>query len=492
MQTNIPEFLRDKQYVVVAGAQKGDEGKGKITFFLSQYFGITGRFGGGSGTGATVFYNKEKYKFRLIPVSVLLSEKEAATAGDGIRYHLMGGNELIDLSVLHKEYFNLKSQGFLQNEEKNKLILDSKCSIVNPWDICLDAIREYSRYLENGGKIGSTRTGMGPGMEARIRRKNLITVNSLKSSDLSDLLEASSEEPIVIINYYLTKINSKLTGSEEFNLRSFVNYLKEDSKNLIDLTPYLGGDHEFSFKNTKDEYLRLYSDLEHLTGNTREIVKLAGQDGDQILAEGTQSAILDPNHGVLPFTSISNTTGTGVAYNARFPRIDLTVNVVKAIVSRVGSGPFVTKITDRERYSLLSERAQEFGTTTGRPRDLGDLDLLELEHSINANGGIESVIALTKLDVFSDINIRVVPFYKYDNGIDLPETLNVFPEDNEILSKCTPGDYEDFDPIEDITKLNNLHRLRGDSKRLKDYLENKLDRDIVMIGNGPDLKNILL
>ncbi|HIH26279.1 adenylosuccinate synthetase [Candidatus Woesearchaeota archaeon] len=427
-----PDFLKDKQYVVVAGAQFGDEGKGKIELWISQFYGINLRSSGGSGTGATAVIDGYRHRSQLIPPTILLPASSVATVRDGKRYHILTGQLMCDLDVLARESDDLRRRGFPYSEN-DVLLIDRDCSIVNPWDIMLDRARESEKGRDG---IGSTGRGMGPGIEAISRRSDLVTMGGIGYEDLAERLERASIEPTLILNDKISRLNNPKMRTIGYSLSGFAQKIYEDTKKGIDLRYSLRGN-SFDFNAIAEHYKNSVKDrLVGRIDDVKEFIIDTKYNGDGILISGNQSALLDIVHGLKPYTTSSRATAMGIAANAGIPRIDLTVNVVKALMTRVGHGPFPTKIKDEEKAKILRERAGEFGTVTGRPRDVGHLDLLSLAYAIGVNGGNDNVIALTKTDVFDGVDIEVAGTYLKGD-----EVLHRFPRDNTILSECVGYDY---------------------------------------------------
>ena len=402
----------------------------------------------------------------------------------------MVGSLLADLDVLSRELTWLRAAGFL-SDPNVKTILDYRCSIVNPWDIILDRMREYAK---EGKHIGSTGRGMGPAMEARARRKGVIRIGMIENRDLADRLEEAAEEPLVLFRYYLDKVNSSLPSEvDRLTTRSFIEIARENSKGKIDLTKYLGTDGGFDFGIIAREYKRLREGLDKIIGDGKEVLHEAEIRGDNVLVEGNQGAILDVNHGVPPYITASNALATSIASNAGIPRVDLTINVAKALESRVGNGPFVTRIADAREEDELRDIGGEFGTTTGRGRKLGHLDIPKLRYAVRMNGGAERVLALMKLDTYAGRELKVVTSYR-DKSSDplLEQPISEFPDDNSTLELLRPHEVLEFGPLEDIRALKRKEELTGEAKRFIDVVEGETKIPVKMVGNSADFNGMLI
>jgi len=363
---------------IVLGMQWGDEGKGKIVDLICPAFDGVVRFQGGHNAGHTVKFGDRHFALHLLPSGILRA---------GMRSVLGNG------MVIHPEAFFSELDGIVHAgiDVGGRLFVSDRAAAILPLHVALDAAREESRGER---KIGTTARGIGPAYETKAAR-SALRIGELESADLEDRLAV---------------LHAQLAPQ----LRELGAEVVEPSE-LADLCRAWG------------ERFRPYlADTAALLGQWME-------EGRSLLFEGAQGTLLDLDHGTYPYvTSSSSTaggacTGTGVAPS----RIDAVLGVVKAYTTRVGGGPFVGELTD-EVGEHLRRRGNEFGTTTGRPRRCGWLDLVALRRARLLNG--VDVLALTKLDVLDELDeICVMTGYRYRG-----EVLRSFPAAIDVLEGAEP------------------------------------------------------
>ena len=340
--------------IALIGCQWGDEGKGKIIDYFTDKFDIIARYQGGSNAGHTVIFNGKKFKFHHLP-SGITHEDKLAVIGNGV---------VVDCDILQEEIDDLNRSGYLCNN----LRISDRAHLVMPYHKLLDELEEKSRKR----KIGTTRRGIGPCYTSKVER---IGVR------VCDLFYG------VAIDGILSSINRRI---ESFN------------GTTIERKEFLG------YCNNAKKILEPYvCDISRLLND-------AIVNEKKILLEGAQGTLLDMDHGTYPFVTSSNTTagnaatGVGIGPN----KIDKVVGVSKAYTTRVGEGPMVTELSDRVGKHLL-EKGMEYGTTTGRARRCGYLDLVILRYAQRING--LNAIALTKIDVLDGLEkVKVCVAYEKD------------------------------------------------------------------------------
>lgn len=362
--------------IVIIGAQWGDEGKGKITDYFASKADMVVRFQGGNNAGHTVVVGDKTFKFHLLP--------SGAIQGKEI---IIGNGVVIDPKVLLKELQNLASHGI-----KPRLKISGAAHVILPFHREWDGIEEQ---LKGKAAAGTTRRGIGPVYTDKIARYGIRMNDLLHKEILEQKLEL------------LLSIKNKIL--ELFNGAKF-------NKNTI-----------------LSEYLTYGQQLKEYITDTVGYINQALDAKKKILFEGAQGTLLGIDHGVYPVCTSSNTTaggactGTGVAPT----KITKIIGIVKAYLSRVGTGPVVTELTD-EIGDRIRKKGHEYGTTTGRPRRVGWLDLFAVKyaHIINNFDGI----VLTKLDVLGGLDkIKICTDYILD-GKQLP----IMPTDPYVLVKCQP------------------------------------------------------
>ena len=334
----------NSKITAIVGAQWGDEGKGKITDFFAGESDYVVRFHGGNNAGHTIIVDGETFKLHLIPSGIVYGEPIS----------IIGNGVVVDPKALIDEIAYVKNKGI-----NPKLLVSDRAHVIMPYHIILDgALSGHQGNLA----AGSTNRGIAPVYADKMFRNGIRMI---------DLLEPEVFEEKLIKGYGFAKglieksLEKTLNKSRDEIFETYVKYGKI-------LRPYI-----------KDTSVELYN---------------AFTDGKSILFEGAQGISLDVDHGIYPYTTSSNTaaghisTGTGVSFN----KVNRVIGVVKAYLSRVGESPLPTEISGKEAESLR-EKGSEYGTTTGRPRRVGWLDLVQVRQAVRVNGLTE--IALTKLDV---------------------------------------------------------------------------------------------
>lgn len=370
---------------IIVGAQWGDEGKGHITDRLARDAAVVARYSGGDNAGHTVAIGGEIFKLHLIPSGIIHSGVVC----------LIGNGTVVNPAVLLREMDALAARGIDVGPERLKL--SGGAHLITPAHIAMDRAHERARGKE---AIGTTMRGIGPTYADKARREGL-RAELLGHPDA--LVEA--------IRSHVAAKNEALTGGygeEPLNAAAVV---AEFAGHARRLAPYL-----VDGPLLIDEALRR---------------------GEMVLAEGAQGTLLDIDHGTYPFvTSSSPTAGgalTGLGVGPR--EVDQVIGVAKAFTTRVGSGPFPTELDGATAARLRGTGENpwdEFGTTTGRPRRVGWLDLPILRHARRVNSLSE--IVLTKLDILSGLSeIPVCVAYEVDGS-----RVESFPTDLSLLARCRP------------------------------------------------------
>jgi len=358
----------------IVGAQWGDEGKGKITDFFAGEADYVVRFHGGNNAGHTVVVDNKTYKLHLIPSGVVYGEPMS----------IIGNGVVVDPKVLLDEIAYIKEKGI-----EPKLMVSDRAHVIMPYHIVLDGVLSGHQ-----GKLaaGSTRRGIAPVYADKMYRNGIRMIDLLEPEIFSEKLEKGYGFAKGLIEKSLGG-TLKITQNEIFD--SYCSYGQK-------LKDYI-----------TDTALELYN---------------AHKTGKAILFEGAQGISLDVDHGIYPYTTSSNTaaghisTGTGVS----FRDINRIIGVVKAYLSRVGEGPLPSEINGGDAH-MLREKGNEYGTTTGRPRRVGWLDLVQIRQAVRVNGLTE--IALTKLDIlngFKELSICVAYKINGQKIMEMPASLNQF------------------------------------------------------------------
>jgi len=411
---------------VVVGAQWGDEGKGKITNLLAQEADVVVRYQGGNNAGHTIVIGDETFALSLIPSGVIYPNVTP----------VIGNGCVVDPKVLLAEMKMLADRGI----DPSKLKLSSNAHVIMPYHRKLDALKE--RYLGRQ-QIGTTKRGIGPAYLDKYARLGIRVQDLYDPKIFRDKLEAVVKET----NKILTKVYNQLA---------------------------------FDASEIAEEYLEYASLLERHVDDTALFVWQAIREGQTVIFEGAQGVLLDIDHGTYPFVTSSNPTPggalTGVGIGPR--DIDRVLGLTKAYVSRVGTGPFPTELSD-EIGEAMVRVGGEYGTVTGRRRRCGWLDAVALRYAVRVGGITE--LALMKLDVLSEFpNLRIATAYRSD-GVDYAE----FPRQQRVLYHCEPA-YEDLEGWStDITEVRAWGDLPPEARTYVERVEELAGAPIGLISVGP-------
>jgi adenylosuccinate synthase len=326
--------------VVIVGAQWGDEGKGKVTDYLAAKANTVVRYQGGNNAGHTIVVGASTFKFHLIPSGILYTDK-TCVLGNGV---VIDPEELIgELDALEKQQIDTKR---LRISDQAHYILPTHC-----------IIDQRSEQKKGAEKIGTTGRGIGPAYRDKVHRSGVRVGDPKDPVRLKKLVQAHFDEH-----------GSELSGIE------------------------------WTVERVCDYLLKAYARLEPYICNTPALINDVLDHGGRVLLEGAQGTLLDIDHGTYPFVTSSNPSAGGACIGAGIgpTRINAVMGVAKAYSTRVGSGPFPTELADATG-ELLRKTGHEFGTTTGRPRRCGWLDLVALRYAVRINGITH--LAITKLDV---------------------------------------------------------------------------------------------
>jgi|TARA_B110000438_G_scaffold254493_1_gene260780 adenylosuccinate synthase len=407
----------------IVGAQWGDEGKGKITDYLADDSKVVVRSQGGNNAGHTIVIDGKKHKLHLLP-SGILRKDITSVIGNGV---------VVNPDVLLTELNNL-------GLERGQLFISDRAHIIMPYHKLLDGGEESSK---GKSMIGTTGNGIGPCYSDKASRIGIRMGDLLDDDMVVERLEKALPRNLALLNHY--GIDNTLTVDGLFEI----------------------------CKEWRDSLGDFITDASLLVN--QHIDK-----GDNVLLEGAQGVHIDIEYGTYPFVTSSSPTTAGAALGSGIApsKINKVVGVTKAYLTRVGSGPFPTELDD-EVGEMIRDKGQEFGTTTGRPRRCGWLDLvmLELSHRIC---GFTS-LAITKLDILSDMDeIKICTSYKLNNGIE----INNFPSSLSYLAKCSPI-YKTFTgwSSSDIDISKGI--IPEEMKTFLDFISESLNIPISIVSLGP-------
>ena len=416
---------------VIVGSQWGDEGKGKITDLLSREMDMVVRYQGGNNAGHTVVIGENTFKLHLIP-SGIFYPGVACVIGNGV---------VVDPAVLLDEMETLRAQGI----EPSNLKISSQAHVIFPYHRSIDKAQEGKR---EAGRIGTTSRGIGPCYVDKFNRRGIRIGDLYNEKLLREKLDWNIKEKSFLLKEFY--------GCEE----------KLDLDQI--LGDYLG-------------YGRLVKKF--VAENSASLISGAIASKKRVLLEGAQGTMLDVDHGTYPFVTSSNPVSGGACIGAGIgpTLIDEVIGVVKAYLTRVGSGPFPTEI-EGGIGDTLREKGAEYGATTGRPRRCGWFDCVVLKYSAMVNGLTK--LAITKLDVLDILpKIKICVGYEYKGAV-----ISEFPADLEKLAQCTPV-YEEVPGWQtDTTKITEYKSL---PKNARLYIEKiseicKVPVSLVSIGAERD------
>jgi len=420
---------------VIVGAQWGDEGKGKITDFFAGESDYVVRFHGGNNAGHTVIVDGKIFKLHLIPSGIVYGEP----------FSVIGNGVVVDPKALLDEIVYVKEKGI-----SPKLMVSDRAHVIMPYHIVLDgALSGHQGSLA----AGSTRRGIAPVYADKMFRNGIRMV---------DLLE-----PDVF--------RQKLEKGYAF------------AKGLIEKS--LEQKLDISIDEIFDTYIGYGQELESYICDTSVELYQAYRAGKSILFEGAQGISLDVDHGIYPYTTSSNTaaghisTGTGVS----FRNINRIIGVVKAYLSRVGESPLPSELQEDEAVDLR-EKGGEYGTTTGRPRRVGWLDLVQVRQAVRVNGLTE--IALTKLDIlngFEELPVCVAYDVDGERVVEMPASLTQYRNAKPIY-KTLPG----WDELPDDVLEKGYDALPDELKDYIAFIENEVDCPVKIISIGPQRHETIL
>lgn len=412
----------------VTGLQWGDEGKGKVVDILAEKSDIVVRYAGGANAGHTVVIGDKKFALHLLPSGAVRPEIHC----------VIGNGVVLDPDQILTEIDGLAQKGITLN---GRLHISENAHMVLDYHKQEDQLRENSL---GKSKIGTTIRGIGPCYSDKIGRSYAVRVADLRNLDkLADKL-------VQIVNYK-NKLFSTLYGSSAVNANDIINKCQTFAQRLL---PFVTDTTEYLHKSITE--------------------------GKKVLFEGAQGALLDLDHGTVPYVTSSNASSLGMSAGCGVPArmVDQFVGVCKAYATRVGEGPFPTE-QDNEIGQHIRQKGNEFGTTTGRPRRCGWFDAVAVSYSVTI-GSIDQ-IALMHLDTLSGFDeIKVCRAYKI-NG----KETSFFPANCEKLDsvECIYETVKGWD--EDITKVENFDDLPENARNYVLLIEELTRKPVTMIGIGP-------
>jgi adenylosuccinate synthase len=413
---------------VVLGLAWGDEGKGRVCDVLASDVRYVSRYSGGNNAGHTIRVGLEEFVVHLIP-SGIVREGVVCTVGNGV---------VVNPEVLAEEVTALERRGL---SVRDRLKIDGRSHLIMPYHIRLDSHREKAL---GKAKIGTTNRGIGPTYEDKVARVGIRVQDIFDEDILRAKLRASLREKNSILAH--------VYGEDPYDPDELAGYL-------------------LSFRDL----------FEPMMADTGALLREALEAGESVLLEGAQATLLDNDHGTYPFVTSSNPSAGGACVGAGIPprALERVIGVTKAYTTRVGDGPFPTELMD-ETGDTIRKAGNEYGSTTGRPRRCGWLDLVAVKYSAAVNGVTD--LAITLLDVLSAVDdIKVCVGYEVDG-----ERVEELPMSQTDLHHARPVYKELPGWGVDITGC----RMRGDlpetARDFVGFVEAEIGAPLCMISVGPE------
>lgn len=414
--------------LIVAGAQWGDEGKGKIVDLLAEKFPWVARYQGGHNAGHTVKIGPRQFILQLVPSGILRPQTKV----------VIGNGLVVDPAALLQEMGVLEENGIAV---AGRLFLSNRAHLIFPYHRLLEKVSENSPFRQ---KIGTTARGIGPAYEDKIARRGIRA---------GDLLE-------------------------ERNFRCLIDMAVREKQAVL---PGKADDPALDVESLAKEYLEMGERLRPFIADTAALLNREMDAGRSVLLEGAQGTMLDVDHGTYPYVTSSNATAAGACAGLGIAptRISGVVGVSKAYTTRVGNGPFPTE--DRAATGeLLRDRGREYGAVTRRSRRCGWMDLPALRYSSTLNH-FDSLI-ITKLDVLDPLEeIPVCVAYEYEG-----ERLEELPSQAEMWENVRPL-YRRLEGWRQstfgITKYADLPQA---ARRYLEFLRDQIGIEISIISTGPE------
>lgn len=417
---------------ILLGLQWGDEGKGKVVDVLTPKYDIIARFQGGPNAGHTLEFDGIKHILHIIPSGIFHADK----------VNIIGNGVVIDPVIFRKEVNGLLEMNV---DPKRNLFISKKAHLILPTHKLMDMALENQKGER---KIGSTLKGIGPTYTDKTARVGLRVLDLFTPNFVQKYKK-------------LTDSHCDILDKMSFKYEDTLHQMEKEFVESIELLT--------QFRVIDNEY-ELYESL---------------KEGKSILAEGAQGTLLDVEFGSYPFVTSSSTVAagayTGLGLNPSHQ--GRVIGIVKAYCTRVGSGPFPTELFDQDGEKMRKQ-GFEFGSTTGRPRRCGWLDLVALKYAVMINGVTE--IVLTKADVLTGFKtVKICTQYEI-NG----EITDRFPADSEAPIQPQYRSFEGWD--EDITKIKKYEQLPEQLKQIVNFIEQETGVKVSIVSVGPDRDETLI
>ena len=417
--------------LVILGSQWGDEGKGKIVDLLAPDYDYVVRYQGGSNAGHTVIVGNKKYALHLIPSGILHKGKK----------NIISNGVVIALEELLSEMDKVRD---VVEDFEGKLFISDRAHIVFPHHKILDGLSEKAK---GKNKVGTTLKGIGPAYMAKYAR------TGIRIADLFD--------PV----YFRKRLEASVSEAKEIAEKVYNQKFDLDINKIYYST------------------LDMFEKIKTLVADTSLMLDTALKKGEKVLFEGAQGTMLDIDMGTYPYVTSSNSSALGLCNGTGVSPREIgkakVYGVSKAYVTRVGAGPFPTELHDGDGQKLRDE-GHEYGTTTGRPRRCGWLDLVALRFAARING-MDGII-ITKLDVLDHFDeIKVAVAYEYEGAV-----IRDFPASLQVLEKCKPV-YKTLKGWDKSTKgIKKKEDIPKEAWEFIKIVEEETETPVVMLSTGPE------
>lgn len=435
--------VSQSDHTAIVGLQWGDEGKGKIVDLLSEEHDVVVRYNGGANAGHTVVHGGERYALHLLPSGILRPET-ICVVGNGV---------VLDPAQILKECDEIRRRGITVNADN--LRISNRAHIVMPWHKTLDAVLEklLSEVAGRDHSIGTTKRGIGPAYADKIHRATAIRMGDLLDrGHLRERLEVAC-----------TMKNAQLQA-------------------------YDPGHEPFAVEALFAEFAEYGATLRPLVCDTTYLLHALQSEGKRFLFEGANACLLDIDHGTFPYVTSSNCSTLGIPAGTGLPgkHVQKVLGIVKAYSTRVGGGPFPTEITGPVG-ARIRERGHEFGTTTGRPRRCGWLDLVAVKYSALICGA--TAVAVMLFDVLAGFaELKLCTAYEVE-GYGRTEC---FLPDAHLLKGAVPV-FETLPGFTtEITAVRSLADLPSGARDYLDRIAEYLEIPVEIVSVGPDRRQTIL
>jgi adenylosuccinate synthase len=436
--------------LVIVGAQWGDEGKGKVTDLLAERASAIVRFQGGNNAGHTIVRDGEEFKFHLIPSGILYPDK-ACVIGNGV---------VLDPRILLGEIDGLRRRGV----DMSNLKISANAHLIMPYHVLLDTAGEVKL-----GKLslGTTRRGIGPCYADKALRLGIR---------VQDLLDEK-----ILRAKIRTALEPKQQALRELSVQRRKLRKEAGEGSVSEAAIEDAPDPRLDLHAMTEEHISYGHRLEPHIADTSRLCWEELDAGRTVIFEGAQATLLDLDHGTYPFVTSSNPIAGAATVGAGIGPTDISEvwGVAKAYATRVGAGPFPTELEDATGRHML-EKGHEYGTTTGRERRCGWMDLVALRYAVRLNR--MTALTITKLDVLSGIEtLRVAVRYRSREGA----LLDSFPYHQSILHGAEP-EYEELPGFEaDLGECRSEADLPPQAREYLDYVADFVGVPIRLVGVGP-------